>query len=99
MDAYEHAEQAEQSYVNEALARADLALARTSRGELDGAREALRPVLDLPSSQRVNPIVTSALRVHALLRDQRYHGSPAAREAQEEIEAFCQATAATALPR
>ena len=98
VDAYEHAEQAEQSFVNEALARADLAFARASRGELGGTRTALRPVLDLTSQQRVSPIVTSALRIHGALRDPRYQGSPTARELQEEIEGFCQVTAA-ALPR
>ncbi|MGH8896649.1 MAG: hypothetical protein ACRDZ4_06385 [Egibacteraceae bacterium] len=38
MDAYEHAAQAERSLTNEAVSRADLALARVGRGELDGAR-------------------------------------------------------------
>ncbi|MGH8903705.1 MAG: hypothetical protein ACRDYA_19040, partial [Egibacteraceae bacterium] len=94
--AYEHADQAEGSFVNESLSRADLA--RAGRGELDGARAALRPVLDLPPAHRVRPVVTSAQRVHTALRDPRYHGSPAAQETQEEIEAFCQASAA-ALPR
>jgi hypothetical protein len=48
VDAYEHAEQAERAYADEAVARAVLALARAGRGELDGARAALQPVLDLP---------------------------------------------------
>ena len=99
VDAYEHAEQPERSFTCEALSRGDLAIARVGRGELDGAREALAPVLDVPPARRIRSIVTTVLRVHALLRDQRYHGSAAAREAQEEIEAFCQATATTALPR
>ncbi len=97
VDAYEHAEQAERSYVNEALARADLALARGGRGELDGARAALLPVLDLAPQQRVSPIITSTMRVYAVLHDPRYRGSSAARGMQEEIEGFCQVTAA-ALP-
>ncbi|MGH8901975.1 MAG: hypothetical protein ACRDYA_09905, partial [Egibacteraceae bacterium] len=99
VDAYEHAEEAERSFTNEAVSRADLALARIGRGELDGAHTALRPVLDLPPPRRIHAVVTSAQRVHTALRDPRYHGSSAARETQEEIEAFCQATAATALPR
>ena len=97
VDAYEHAEEAERSFTDEAGSRADLALARAGRGNLDGARAALRPVLDLPPAQRTPSMTVNALRVHAALRDPRYHGSPAAREAQEEIEVFCQATAA--LPR
>ncbi|MGH8887508.1 MAG: hypothetical protein ACRDYX_20535 [Egibacteraceae bacterium] len=68
------------------------------RGELDGAHAALGPVLDLPSERRIHAVVTSAQRAHGALRDPRYRGSAAAQEAQEEIEAFCQATAG-ALPR
>ncbi|MGH8899989.1 MAG: XRE family transcriptional regulator, partial [Egibacteraceae bacterium] len=99
VDAYEHAEEAEQSYADEAVVRADLALARAHRGELEGTREALRPVLDLPPDRRLSGIIAITLRVHTALRDPRYRGSPTARETQEEIEAFCQATATTALSR
>jgi hypothetical protein len=98
IDAYEHAEQAERSYVCEVLARADLAFARVSRGELDGASQALGPVLDVPPARRVRAIIASVHRVHAALRDSRYQGSPTARQTQQEIEAFCQAPPA-ALPR
>ena len=44
-----------------------LALARISQGRVNGAREALAPVLDLPSSQRIHQIVTSVQRVHTAL--------------------------------
>lgn len=97
--AYENAEEAERSFSDEAGSHADLALARASRRELEGAREALRPVLDLPPERRIGGIIASAMRVHAALRGPGYGGLPAAREAQEEIEAFCQAPAAAALPR
>ncbi|MDQ3154556.1 MAG: helix-turn-helix domain-containing protein [Actinomycetota bacterium] len=99
VSAYEQADQAERSYVNEALARADLALARAGLGELDGARDALVPVLDLSPARRVSDVITATLRVHTALRDSRYDGSPAAHEARGEIEAFCQAPAGAALPR
>lgn len=99
VDAYEHAEPAEQSNADMAVTRADLALARTRRGELDGARTALRPVLDLSPERRLSGIIAITHRVHAALRDARYRGAAAAREAQEEIESFCQVTAATGLPR
>ncbi|MGH8887853.1 MAG: XRE family transcriptional regulator, partial [Egibacteraceae bacterium] len=95
VDAYEHAEDAEQSYADEAVVRADLALARAHRGDLDGSRAALQPVLDLPPDRRLSGIIAITLRVHTALRDPRYHGSPAARQTQEEIEAFCQATSGT----
>jgi hypothetical protein len=96
--AYEAAEPHERSFGDEAGARTDLALARIARGELDGAREAVAPVLDLPADQRINGVVTSALRVHAALRNPAYGTSPVAKEVQGEIEAFCQ-TPAAALPR
>ncbi|MGH8903711.1 MAG: XRE family transcriptional regulator [Egibacteraceae bacterium] len=94
VDAYEHADLAEWSYSNEACARADLALTRAARGELDGARAALQPVLDLAPAQRTSGIIARILRTHAALRDPRYRGSAAAQETQEEIEAFCQVSTA-----
>jgi hypothetical protein len=97
VDAYEHAAQTERSFTNEAVSRADLALAR-ARSALDGAHTALQPVLDLPPERRIHAVVTSVQRVHAALRDARYRGSAAARNTQEEIEAFCQVSTA-ALPR
>jgi hypothetical protein len=96
--AYQTAEADEQSFSDEAGSRADLALARARRGALDGAREALDPVLDLPRAQRVAGIVLSMHRIHQALRTPQYTGSHAAREAQEEIEAFCR-TPVAALPR
>jgi tetratricopeptide (TPR) repeat protein/transcriptional regulator with XRE-family HTH domain len=94
VEAYEHADPAEQSYADEAVVRADLALARARLGNLDGARAALQPVLDLPPDRRLSGITAITLRVHTALRDPRYRGSPAARETQQEIEAFCQTTIA-----
>ncbi|MGH3773963.1 MAG: IS66 family transposase [Pseudonocardiaceae bacterium] len=44
-----------------------LALARVCQGHVDGAAEALRPVLDLPPSQRINKIVTAVQRVRTAL--------------------------------
>jgi hypothetical protein len=56
------------------------------RGDLDGARTALRPVLELSADRRPSGITTITLRVHVALRDPRYYGTPAAREMQEEYE-------------
>lgn len=85
------------SYSDEAGAHADLALSRVTDGELDGAREALAPVLDLAPERRIGGIVASAARVHDALRGRPYAASPAARSLREQIEAFCQVPAA-ALP-
>lgn len=85
------------SYSDEAGAHADLALSRVTDGELDGAREALTPVLGLEPERRIGGIVASAGRVHDALRGRPYAASPAARSLRDQIEAFCQVPAA-ALP-
>jgi hypothetical protein len=41
----------------------DLALIRLFDGDLEGAAEAVRPVLDLPVTHRDNGIAVSAMRV------------------------------------
>ncbi|MGH3773966.1 MAG: hypothetical protein ACRDRW_21680 [Pseudonocardiaceae bacterium] len=56
------------SYRNEANTRGALAVARVARGEVDGATEALGPVLELPPAQRTHSIVTSVERVRTALQ-------------------------------
>jgi tetratricopeptide (TPR) repeat protein len=74
------------AFGDEAGSHSDLAIARIARGELEGATEAIRPVLELPAEQRIAGIIKSARHVHtALLR------SPLAADSlnlQEQIEAF-----------
>ncbi|MFE5734417.1 hypothetical protein ACFQ7A_26355 [Streptomyces sp. NPDC056528] len=69
-------------------ARCNLSLVRLHNGDVEGAAEAVRPVLDLSPSFRNNGIVVSTLRV----RDALLHGpartAVAARGLQEEISAF-----------
>ncbi|MFJ5122258.1 hypothetical protein [Kitasatospora sp. NPDC088548] len=87
--AYRSATEDEWAFGDQAGAQTDLALARIARGEIEGAAEAVRPVLDLPVEQRNFGIVSSAQRVHAALRgDGRRSGSGAAAGLREEIEAF-----------
>lgn len=97
IELYERGDPRRRSYSDEAGAHADLALSRVTDGELDGAREALTPVLDLEPERRIGGIVASAARVHDALRARPYAASPAARSLREQIEAFCQVPAA-ALP-
>lgn len=61
VEAYERGPAGERSYGDEALARADAAIARITTGELDGATEVLTPVLRLPGDQLIQP-VTNGLR-------------------------------------
>jgi transcriptional regulator with XRE-family HTH domain len=81
------------AYGDDAGARADVAFVRAMRGEVDGAEEALAPVLALPSDQRVAGVVASALRVHGALSNSRYVGSRAAGRLRQQIESYGQASA------
>ncbi|MER7669859.1 hypothetical protein ABTY61_15515 [Kitasatospora sp. NPDC096128] len=86
--AYRDASEDEWAFGDEAGAQTDLALARIARGEIEGAAEAVRPVLDLPIEQRNFGIVSSAQRVHAALSvDGRRNGIVGV-NLQQEIEAF-----------
>lgn len=64
----------------------DLAIARLRRGEVDGAAEALEPVLALPPGQRINGIVTSVNHVYAALT--AVPAAAAVHALQERIEDF-----------
>jgi hypothetical protein len=97
LDLYEQGRPEDRSFSDEAGARAELALARVNAGQVDGAHEALAPVLALQPERRIGGIVTSAARVQHALRNRRFVDSPVARSLTEEIEMFCRVPAA-ALP-
>jgi hypothetical protein len=84
------------AFGDQAGSHADLAIARIARGELEGAADAVAPVLDLPAEQRINGIIASAQRVHQALTRSPLAGDGA--ELQEQIEVFTH-TSAKALPR
>ncbi|GAA2746301.1 hypothetical protein [Kitasatospora cinereorecta] len=86
--AYRTASEDEWAFGDEAGAQTDLALARIGRGEIEGAVEAVRPVLDLPIEQRNFGITSSAQRVHAALHADGRRSRTAAVALREEIEAF-----------
>jgi tetratricopeptide (TPR) repeat protein len=87
VDAYADSAAPEWSFGDQAGSHAALAIARISRGEVEGASEALSPVLDLPPDQRINGIVHSAQRVHRALTDAQLTAGPGA-DLQEAIEDF-----------
>jgi hypothetical protein len=94
LELYKNGDQRERSFSDEAGARAELALARVHAGELDGAKEAISPVLALAPDRRIGGIVVSAERVHRALGTKDRVQSPIARELREEIESFCRVPAA-----
>jgi hypothetical protein len=73
------------------VSRAVLTTARIRRGELNGAADALGPVLDLSPEQRINGIVQSVHEFHRALNDMP--ASPTARDLQERIENYVLAPA------
>jgi hypothetical protein len=77
---------------DQAGAHAALAIARVRSGDVDGAADALKPVLALPPAMRINGVVSCVTSVHRALS--AAPGSPVAAETQQAIEAFCHAPAA-----
>ncbi|MEU3172934.1 hypothetical protein ABZ657_13415, partial [Streptomyces sp. NPDC007000] len=75
------------SYGDEAGARLDLVVARLQGGRLDGAVDALRPVLDLPPHLRVASVDVRCGRVLHLLRG-RFSNAPVGRAAIDEVTAY-----------
>ncbi len=67
LDAYATAPVQDRAFADEPNTRSVLALARVAQGQIDGAAEALAPVLDLPPAQRLHLIVTSVERVRTAL--------------------------------
>jgi hypothetical protein len=95
--AYENAPAGEQSFSDQAGSRTDLAIARIRCNEIEGAREAIEPVLSLPPDQRIHGVVTSVISVHRAVTTQ-FSGASDGHDIQEEIEEYCRRPAA-ALPR
>lgn len=94
--AYEDSSSPEWAFGDQAGAHSALAITRIQMGELEGAAEAVAPVLSLAPEQRINGIVNATQRVHRALRD-----SPLAEDGsslQEQIEAFTR-TQLKSLPR
>jgi len=84
------------AFGDQAGAHSDLAISRVASRELDGAAEALAPVLDLAPEQRINGVVHSVHRVHQSLV--RSGLAVEARDLIDQIEDFT-ITPLKALPR
>ncbi|MEU4162559.1 hypothetical protein [Actinoplanes sp. NPDC026670] len=84
------------AFGDQAGSQADLAIARIAAGEIEGAYEAVSPVLDLEPSQRINGIINSVQRVHQAVS--RAGLAAEATDMIEHIEDFT-ATPLRSLPR
>ncbi|WP_216678623.1 hypothetical protein [Streptomyces sp. MNP-20] len=94
--AYEDASSPEWAFGDQAGSRSALAITRIQMGELEGAAEAVSPVLELMPEQRINGIITCTQRVHRALRDSPL--AEAGSDLQEQIEIFTR-TPLKSLPR
>ncbi|MFI6871330.1 XRE family transcriptional regulator [Nocardia sp. NPDC050406] len=88
----------QRSYGAEALARVDSAAAHLINGSLDGAAEALQPVLQLDEDKRIAQLEDRLTGLRQRLAGPRYRDAVAARNLDERIEEFCGATAAKGIP-
>ncbi|MFJ6661354.1 hypothetical protein ACIQNG_34165 [Streptomyces sp. NPDC091377] len=86
--AFTNPDTAHWAFGDQAGAQCNLALTRLNSDQLDGAAEAVRPVLDLEPTRRNLGIVVSAGRVASALTHSPAHSARAARELRQEIEAY-----------
>lgn len=84
--AYDDVNAPEWAFGDASGSRCNLAIARINLGEIEGAREAIAPVLDLPVEQRIRGIISSIQHVHETLRRPKL--PQAGSDLQEEIEVF-----------
>jgi hypothetical protein len=75
VDAYANRNDPARAFGDQAGSHADLAIAHVARRELEGAAEALAPVLDLPPEQRINGIIHSVQRGQGWYRSSRRSAS------------------------
>jgi hypothetical protein len=96
VEAYTDPTGPEWAFSDAAGSQAAMAITRIAQGDLEGASEAMAPLLELPAARRINGIVHSARRVHQALR--RSGLADQARSLREEIENFTR-TFSHAVPR
>ncbi|PPJ04109.1 hypothetical protein C5E51_26285 [Nocardia nova] len=88
ISAYESGSAEQRSYGDEALARSDVAIARIALHDLEGAVDALTPVLELPAPQRIQSIRDGLTQVEMHLVASRHATASIAQRLREEIAAF-----------
>ena len=78
----------QRSLDDERLAHIYVATARVQLGNVEGAAEAMAPILALPRDAQISWINKRAHRVASMLSVPRYQGSPAATDLREAISAL-----------
>jgi tetratricopeptide (TPR) repeat protein len=85
---YETGPVEQRSYGDEALARVDVTTARLALDDLDGAREALNPVLELPPERRIEQLTVGISRVRSALALPRYARAQIARTIAQDVDHY-----------
>jgi hypothetical protein len=88
----------QRSYGAESLARVDCAAAHLINGSLDGAAEALQPVLGLEEDKRIAQLEERLTGVRRRIASRTFRDAIEARRLDERIEEFCGSTAAKGIP-
>jgi transcriptional regulator with XRE-family HTH domain len=94
IELYANGPEEQRSYGAESLARVDSAAAHLINGSLDGATEALRPVLELAEDKRIAQLEERLIGLRRRIATPRFHDAVEARHLDGRIEEFCEATAA-----
>jgi hypothetical protein len=86
---WEHEGEQFRSLDDEALAHVYMATARLKRlGEIEGAMDAVRPIIELPPERQISWIHRRVSELSALLDDPRFAKSHTAAEAYEELRIY-----------
>ncbi|MGH3915672.1 MAG: hypothetical protein ACRDTC_20030 [Pseudonocardiaceae bacterium] len=94
---YESGPATARSYGDESLARLDIAVARVALGDLDGAQEAVIPVLALPAERRIRQLSVGLSRVRSALSAPCFTRAALARSLAAELDDFRAIEAARSL--
>lgn len=95
---FEAAPHSVRNYGSERMVRLQQVKARLGTGELDGAVEALAPVLGTPAEYRVRPLIHRISEVAALTRSDRFADETKARAMHEGIREFVRRPATARRP-
>jgi transcriptional regulator with XRE-family HTH domain/tetratricopeptide (TPR) repeat protein len=85
---YENGPKEHRSYGDEALARLDIVTARLAAGEVEGAGEQLRPILELPADRRIRQLGDAMHSVTRLLEEPRIARNSVARELADATRGY-----------
>lgn len=88
IETWAHEPRETRSLDDEALAHVYLATARLKLGEVDGAMEAVHPIINLPEERQISWIRKRIGELGPLLEDDRFGSSPTAADAREMLRAY-----------